>query len=98
MYSDCLFLALFTHKTERQKCKWNTGAQDKEAARAALITALNTNQTFVSQAITEQKYLVNYNQSIVKNLLKSTLKPMADGPSFSYEKPSFSYEKLVRET
>jgi len=39
-----------------------------------LITALDANQTYVSQAITEQKYQVNYNQSIVKNLLKSTLR------------------------
>ena len=34
--------------------------KDRKAARAALITVLNTNRTYVSQAITEQKYLVHY--------------------------------------
>jgi len=31
-----------------------------------LLTALNTHQTAVSQAITEQKYQEIYNQSVVK--------------------------------
>jgi len=44
---------------QRKQCKWNTGGQDRKAA-----TSLNTNQTYISQA--EKKYLVNYNQSIVK--------------------------------
>jgi len=46
----------------------------QKGSGAAVMTALNTNQTCVSQAISKQKYQVNYNQPIVKNLLKSTLR------------------------
>jgi len=40
-----------------------------KAAGAALITALNTNTANFGQT-----YLLHYSQSIIKNLLKSTLK------------------------
>ena len=53
--------------TTTQRTRW----QDSEAQHA-LTTALDKKKQ-TSQAFSEQ-YLVHYNQSIIRNLLKSTLK------------------------
>ena len=49
--------SIFAHKTQKIKCTWHTGGQDRKAARAALITALNTKQTYITKVISKQEKL-----------------------------------------
>jgi len=63
-YFIILFIYLFTHKTVN-KNRDNTSGQDRKAAEAALITAVNTNHKNFFKAVTEQNTkctTINHNQ------------------------------------
>ena len=56
-FFKCFLFILYLRIKNKDKCRRHTGGQDRNAARSALITALNTNQTLFVRALLSNIYI-----------------------------------------